>query len=173
MQYRLMLLLSIFLFYSHSAYATKAIFTALPNASVVGCGVLTYVFWDVYEATLYAPKGQWDPAKPFALSIEYYRDIAGKDIADHSVEEIRKQGFTDEVKLAAWNAEMKKTFPDVKKGSVLTALYLPGKETVFYSGDNIIGAIKGDDFGRLFFDIWLSEKTSAPELRRALLGFHE
>jgi len=170
MRHRILLCASLFLLYAHSALATEAIFTTVPNASIVGRGVLTYVFWDVYEATLYAPNGQWDPAKPYALSLEYYRDIDGKDIADRSVQEIRKQGFTDEVKLATWNAQLKTIFPDVKDGSVLSAIYLPGKETVFYSGDNKIGTIKGDDFGRLFFGIWLGEKTSAPELRRALLG---
>jgi len=170
MRPRLLLCLSVLFFAAHSALATEAIFTIVPNASVVGRGVLTYIFWDVYEATLYAPQGRWDPAKPQALSIEYHCEIDGKDIADRSVQEIRKQGFTDEVKLATWNAQMKTIFPDVKDGSVLSAVYLPGRETVFYSGDNMIGTVKGDDFGRLFFGIWLNEKTSQPALRRALLG---
>jgi hypothetical protein len=170
MRHRLLLCASILLFCAHSALATEAILTTVPNASIVGRGVLTYVFWDIYAATLYAPHGKWDPAKPFALSLEYYRDLDGKDIADRSVQEMRKEGFTDEVKLATWNAQLKTIFPDVKDGSVLSAIYLPGKETVFYSGDNTIGSIKGDDFGRCFFGIWLGQKTSAPELRRALLG---
>lgn len=170
MRHKLLLCVNIFLFYAHSALATEAIFTKVPHASVVGRGVLTYVIWDVYTATLYAPYGRWDLAQPYALSLEYYRDIDGKDIADRSVQEMRKEGFTNEVKLATWNAQLKTIFPDVKDGSVLSAIYLPGKETVFYSGDNAIGAIKGDEFGRYFFGIWLSEKTSAPELRRALLG---
>lgn len=170
MQHRLLIFLSILLFTAHSALAAEVIFTTVPNASVVGRGVLTYIFWDVYEATLYAPHGRWDPTKPYALSIAYRREIDGKDIADRSVQEIRKQGFTDEVKLATWNAQMKTIFPDVKDGSVLSAVYLPGRETVFYSGDNAVGAIKGDDFGRLFFGIWLNERTSEPALRRALLG---
>ena len=170
MRHKLAICLGLFLFFANSAYATEAILKTVPNASVVGRGVLTYVFWDIYKATLYAPQGRWDPAKPYALSIEYYREINGKDIADRSVQEMRKQGFVDEVKLATWNAQMKAIFPDVREGSILSAIYIPGKETAFYSGNTMIGAIKNDDFGRMFFSIWLGERTSEPDLRRALLG---
>lgn len=158
------------LLFAQPAAADEAILEALPGASVVGRGILSYAFWDVYKATLYAPKGRWSPAQPFALSIEYYRAIDGDDIADRSVQEMRKQGFNDEVKLAAWNAQMKDIFPDVKDGLILSAVYLPGKQTAFYSGGTVIGSIKGDEFGKMFFGIWLDEKTSEPDLRRALLG---
>lgn len=170
MRHKLLIFVSAFLFYAESVLANEVISTSVPSASVVGRGILSYAFWDVYEATLYAPKGQWNPAKPFALSIEYYHEIDGKDIADRSVQEMRRQGFSDEIKLAAWNAQMKAIFPNVKDGTVLSAVYLPGKQTTFYSESRTIGTIKGDDFGRLFFGIWLNEKTSEPELRRALLG---
>lgn len=167
---RFLILLSTVIFYSQSAFAVEVALSFVPSPAVVGRGVLSYAFWDVYEATLYAPRGQWDPLKPFALSIEYYHAIDGKDIADRSVQEMRHQGYTDEVKLAAWNAQMKEIFPNVKKGTVFSAVYIPGKETIFYNGNQVIGIIKGDDFGRSFFDIWLNEKTSEPTLRRALLG---
>jgi hypothetical protein len=170
MRRKFLIFLSAFILYAPCAQAVEVISAFIPSASVVGRGTLSYAFWDVYEATLYAPKGQWNPEKPFALSIKYYHDIDGNDIADRSVQEMRRQGFSDEVKLAAWNTQMKKIFPDVKDGTVLSAVYLPGKQTKFYSGSRLIGTIKGDDFGRLFFGIWLNEKTSEPQLRRALLG---
>lgn len=158
------------LLYSPSAMANETVMTSVPNAGVVGRGVLSYVFWEVYEATLYAPKGHFDPRKPFALSIEYYLDINGRDIADKSVQEMRRQGFRDEIKLAAWNAQLKAIIPDVGKGTVLSAIYTPEQQTDFYRGSQAIGTIKGDDFAKLFFGIWLGDQTSKPELRRALLG---
>lgn len=144
--------------------------SAIPGAKVVGKGRLSIAFWDVYDATLYAPQGKWSPVTPFALSIHYFREIEGKDIADRSVKEIRQQGFADEVKLAAWNTQMKSLFPDVKNGSVLTAVFYPDKETVFYDGEKQIGSIKGEEFAKYFSGIWLGEKTSEPELRQELLG---
>lgn len=170
MRHRFFIFLSAFLFYTHVAIASDTILAAVPSASVVGHGVLTYAFWDVYKATLYAPKGRFDPRKPFALSIEYYHALGGRDIADKSVKEMRKQGFVDDAKLAAWHTQMKAIFPDVKKGTVLSAVYTSKKQTTFYNGNRIIGAIKGDEFGKAFFGIWLSEKTSEAALRRALLG---
>lgn len=153
-----------------SAYAVESVHLSVPDASVVGRGTLSYAFFDIYDATLYAPQGKWDRSKPFALSITYNWPLEGKSIADRSVQEMRKQGFQDEVKLATWNAQMKSIFPDVRQGTVLTAVHAPGSKTLFYQDNKPIGTIKGDEFGRYFFDIWLSEKTSAPELRRNLLG---
>ncbi len=162
--------LILFLSLPQAAAASDAIRSSVPNAQIVGEGVLTYAFWDVYRATLYAPDGVWAAQKPFALSIEYFRHLKGKAIADRSVQEMRGQGFKDEVLLATWHARMKSIFPDVQKGTVLSAIYLPGSETVFYRDGNKIGAIEDDDFGQRFFSIWLDKKTSEPQLRRALLG---
>lgn len=170
MRRKLLLFLCAFFMFAQGAAASDVPLTLLPQASVVGRGTLSYAFWDVYEATLYAPQGRWEQAKPFALSLKYYHAIEARYIADTSVREIRKQGFSDEVKLAAWNTQMKAIFPDVRPGTVLTAIFLPGQETTFYNGENVIGSIKGDEFGNLFFDIWLGENASEPRLRRELLG---
>ncbi|MDE1901788.1 MAG: chalcone isomerase family protein [Alphaproteobacteria bacterium] len=170
MRHSCVLALIFFLLSSGKLYAAEAIYASVPDAAVVGHGELNYIFWDIYDATLYAPRGKWNPDKSFALSIEYHCDIDGKEIADRAIAEMRNQGFSNEIKLATWDGQMKSIFPDVKNGTVLSAIYIPGKQTVFYDGDKVIGAIKGDDFGKLFFGIWLSEKTSEPDLRRALLG---
>lgn len=162
-------LITLFL-YGPNAWANDRILAAIPQASIVGQGVLSIAFWDIYEATLYATNGQWRDTQPAILSIEYFVTIDGADIADRSVKEIRKQGFTDEVQLAAWNSQMKNIFPNVVPGSILSATYFPYKETRFYSNGEPIGAIKGDMFGRLFFNIWLGENTSEPQLRQSLLG---
>jgi hypothetical protein len=170
MHRRFLVFLSALLLFAQTALGSENILASVPGASVVGRGVLSYAFWDVYKATLYAPGGKFHPRKPFALSIEYLLSINGRDIANRSTQEMRKQGFSDDAKLAAWNAQMKAIFPDVNNGTVLSAAYIPGKKTIFFRGDTVIGAIDGDDFAQLFFGIWLDENTSEPKLRRALLG---
>ncbi len=152
------------------AYALDVIGTYVPDAEKVGQGRLKVMLWDVYDAALFAPNGQWQQDQPFALKLSYLRDIEGKKIADRSAEEIRTQGFTDEVKLADWHAQMRAIFPNVSSGSDLTGVSTQSGETVFYSGEQEIGRITDPDFGQQFFNIWLSTKTSAPELRRKLLG---
>lgn len=152
------------------AHALDHIRGFVPEAQKVGEGRLSYLFWDVYDATLYAPEGEWQVDRPFALQLSYLREIEGKKIADRSVEEIREQGFTDEVKLATWHAQMRKIFPNVDKGMTLTGVYTGNGETVFYHDNEEVGRIKSSEFSRAFFNIWLSEDTSAPDLRRKLLG---
>ena len=152
------------------AYALDHIRSYVPEAQKVGNGRLTYMFWDVYDATLYASRGVWKQGEPFALQLSYLREIEGKKIADRSVEEMRNQGITDEIKLAAWHAQMRKIFPNVYNGVALTGVYTQQGHTIFYMDDKEIGHIKDPDFGKAFFNIWLDETTSAPDLRRKLLG---
>jgi hypothetical protein len=142
----------------------------VPQAGKVGDGVLTYLFWDVYKATLYAPGSAWRPDAPFALTLSYMRDLKGRDIAERTITEIRDQGFADEAKLSDWSARLTALFPDVGDGDSLTAIRDAAGRTLFYGGSKQIGAIDDPAFGRCFFDIWLGEKTSEPKLRRTLLG---
>ncbi len=153
-----------------SAYALEQIDTYVPAAKKVGEARMTYIFWNIYDITLYAPQGIWQQDKPFALKLSYLRSLDGKKIADRSAEEMRKQGFTDKVKLAAWHAKMREIFPDVDKGIALTGINTEAGEVVFYKNNAEIGRIKDPQFSHVFFGIWLNEKTSAPDLRRKLLG---
>lgn len=142
----------------------------MPDAMKIGDGVLTYLFWDVYRATLYAPGSGWRADAPFALSLAYLRDLKGHDIAERTISEMRDQGFSDETKLAAWSVRLSRLFPDVTSGDSLTAVRDAAGRTIFYSAAQRIGTIKDPSFSRQFFDIWLGEKTSEPKLRRKLLG---
>lgn len=158
-----------FLLCCKSAHA-DVIGTHINNARIVGSGHLKVLVWDIYRATLYAPRGKWNRSQPFALSLRYFTDASGREIADLSVKEIRRLGYSNEIKLAAWHAQMKKMFPDVSKGTVLSGIYKPGQPTRFYKDSRQIGIVKDPEFGTWFFNIWLSQKTSQPKLRAQLLG---
>lgn len=153
-----------------TAQASNVVNSYIDSAEPVGQGRLTYFIWNVYDATLYASEGEFDETKPFALNLHYLRDIEGQKIADTSAEAIRQLGFEDEMKIAAWHSQMLRIFPDVKKGTELTGVFDPGKPTRFYMGDKEIGRVRDPEFGKWFFDIWLSEKTQKPQLRAKLLG---
>lgn len=152
------------------AYASDEISQYVPDAQKVGDGRLTFMFWDVYDAALFAPEGQWSDNKPFALKLSYLRNLSGLKIADKSIEEIRKQGFSDELKLADWHSQLRKIIPDVDSTTSLIGIYTQEGVTIFIKGAQEIGRIVDPSFGPLFFDIWLGEKTTAPELRKQLLG---
>ena len=152
------------------ANAMEHIKEQIPNAEKVGEGRLHYLFWDIYDAELFAPQGKLQDGKPLALHLSYLRNITGKKIADRSLDEMRDQGIYDEATLASWHAQMLDIFPDVEKGKTLTGVYTAKGETVFYANGLEIGRISDPQFSAAFFDIWLNENTSSPDLRRKLLG---
>ena len=152
------------------AMAANHITRLVPNAQKVGSARMHVMIWDIYDADLYAPNGNWSAEKPYALQLTYLRNLDGQKIADRSIKEIREQGFNDETTLLSWQIRMKNIFPDVKQGDVLIGIYTSDKETVFYDAEKEIGRIQDPEFGEKFFGIWLNEKTSEPEIRTALLG---
>jgi hypothetical protein len=158
------------LFIVPAANAIEPINVNIPDAKQVGEGRMSYLFWDIYDAALFAPKGEWQKNAPFALSLTYLRELNGKAIADRSAEEIRDLGFKDEVILATWHSQMRNIFPDVKEGTTLIGVYTREKESVFFKDNVEIGRISDPDFGTYFFNIWLDPKTTEPELRAKLLG---
>lgn len=142
----------------------------LPGAQHHGSGRLTYLGWSVYDAALFSRARPFSFSKPFFLTLHYHMAAKGSQIAGLSLNGMRALGFRNEVRLAAWYGEMKRIFPNVKAGTRLTGLYLPGKGTRFYHGRRWIGTIHDPAFGRWFFRIWLGERSQLPELRQQLLG---
>ena len=43
---------------------------------LLGEGRLRVLFWEIYDASLYATNGVYDPEKPFALSLTYLRGFS-------------------------------------------------------------------------------------------------
>ncbi len=83
---------------------------------------------------------------------------------------MRKQGFADEVTLARWFDLMSDIIPDVNPDTELLGIADADQNTIFLRNGESIGRINEPAFTRAFFDIWLSEATSAPALRQRLLG---
>ena len=76
--------------------------------------------------------------------------------------------IADEAALLAWGETMKTMFPDVQADDHLLGVY-QASGARFYHNDQSIGGIESPHFAAAFFAIWLDERTSAPELRAALL----
>ncbi|KXB31581.1 hypothetical protein AT959_04230 [Dechloromonas denitrificans] len=139
-----------------------------PTASLQrwGSGEFRRFGFLVYEATLWATD---DPQRPpLALKLTYKRSLAGQAIAEASVKEIRNLGRTDEASLQRWGAAMARLFPDVKAGDHIIGQYTPEAARFYFNG-RLLGSIDEPAFAQAFFAIWLDPKTSAPELRAALL----
>ena len=85
-------------------------------------------------------------------------------------DEMRRLGRFSEAQAQAWLQAMTQAFPDVEPGDRLLGIYLPGQGARFLANGRLTGEVMDTEFAQLFFGIWLSDKTSEPCLRQALLG---
>jgi hypothetical protein len=182
----------VLLLISGQAAATPAALHGIPGDWYEwGSGEMTWFGLKLYRATLWVAgqksgeigvkkgvekgvekAGQLGYEMPLALSLDYRRDIDGERIVRASVDEMRKLGAGEE-QLQRWTLEMRRVFPDVKKGDVLTGVHLPDRGVRFFFREREIGEVVDADFARRFFAIWLDPKTSAPDVRAALLRLPE
>jgi hypothetical protein len=132
-----------------------------------GSGEFRRLGFLIYEATLWA--GADDPLRPpLALDLRYRRSLSGQSLAEASIAEIKRLAIADDTELARWAEQMRLIFPDVRVGDRIVGLHLP-QGAQFFHNDRRIGDIDDAAFARAFFAIWLDPRTSAPELRAALL----
>lgn len=136
----------------------------------LGAGTMRWFGLQVYDAALWVRDAGWDSADTFALDLVYARTIAGKALAESSITEMIRVGFTDEAQHARWLPFMVRTFPDVNRGDRLVGLNLKGAGAAFFNQDRLLGTLDDPVFARAFFAIWLDPRTREPQLRNRLLG---
>jgi hypothetical protein len=146
--------------------------TLLAQPRLHGEGTLRFLGFRIYQASLWTEAG-FDPqrysAHRFALSLRYLREFDGADIADRSLEEMRRAGPLPSGAEPRWGSAMRRSFPKVQDGDQLTGLHQPGAATAFYFNGQPRPPVDDPAFGPAFFGIWLGPTTSEPDLRRQLL----
>lgn len=146
---------------------------ALPEATLWGQGHLRFLGLRVYDARLWAgPRFEVADfgAQSLALELSYHRAFTGVAIAQRSIEEIERQCELPPVQAQRWLKALSAVLPDVQPGDRLTGIHQPGVGMRLWRGSQSLGAIDDPELARRFFGIWLSPRTSEPDLRRALLA---
>jgi len=141
-----------------------------PNLKVQGGGELTFFGISVYDGYYWSPTRGWTQDGPYALDLHYHRALDGAKIAERSVSEIAKLGYGTREQRTRWGEEMRRMFPDVRRGDRLTGVNLPGGVVRYFHNGKSIGEIADPGFARAFFGIWLDPKTSEVDFRQLLLG---
>ena len=128
--------------------------------------------FDVYDARLWTSPDfevQNYPRHTFALELQYLRKLQGQAIAERSMDEIRRLAPLSQVKSQEWLQAMRQLFPDVAKGDRITGVNLPGQGAEFWVNGRRAGQVADPQFARVFFGIWLDERSSEPQLRTRLI----
>jgi hypothetical protein len=128
--------------------------------------------FEVYDARLWTPRGfrhSQAMQASFALELQYLRKLEGSAIASRSIDEMRRVGSFTDAQAQTWLAAMRELFPNVSAGERITGVNLPGEGAEFWVNGQRVGVVKDVNFARLFFGIWLDERTSEPKMRAQLL----
>ncbi|MEY3847937.1 MAG: hypothetical protein RL615_927 [Pseudomonadota bacterium] len=132
----------------------------------LGYGRMTYWGFTLYDAKLYASK---ELKGGIALDIQYLRKFEAKALVKQTLDELKNLGVSD-TQRAEWADPLAKAFKTVQVGDSITAIKKPEGSTQFFYNGQFVSEISGESFSQAFFGIWLHPKTSAPQLRKVLLG---
>jgi len=132
----------------------------------LGHGRMTYWGFTLYDAKLYASK---ELKGGIALDIQYLRKFEAKALVKQTLDELKNLGVSD-TQRAEWADPLAKAFKTVQAGDSITAIKKPEGSTQFFYNGQFVSEISGESFSQAFFGIWLHPKTSAPQLRKVLLG---
>lgn len=151
-------------------YSGMMMASPIQSMQKVGEAKLEFLFWDIYDSTLYSESGVFVQEEyPLALQIKYLRDIDASDLVDKTAEEWIKLGYSDE-QITPWLTEISKIWPNIAKGDELLLVVEEDKSSRFYHNRELIGDLQDVSFGPSFLAIWLDENCSYPKLRKKLIG---
>ncbi len=141
-----------------------------------GAAMLTYLlFIEAYAGALYLPeeidgsRALDDVAKQLVL--EYRVSISSEDLAKATLEQIRSsvssQTFTQ---LLPDIEALNRLYKSVKPGDRYSLTYTPGTGTQLIHNKTLLGTIKGAEFAKAMFGIWIGSNPIDTRFRDRLLG---
>lgn len=169
-----------------SSAQTMAAGVSLPNSvtfegeklTLNGVGVREKFWMDMYAGALYLDKKNADANgiingnQPMAIKLH----IVSKLITSDKMIEAVNEGFVNATngKTAGIASEIKqfKSYfsEEIKKDDIFDMVYLPKEGVKVYKNNKLQGTIKGMEFKRALFGIWLSKKPADKDLKEAMLG---
>jgi hypothetical protein len=138
----------------------------------VGGGQLSWLGFDIYDASLWTGSGRYagfDPGQTVALSLWYQRSFTREELLG-----ITEKAWARLGRDAAWRqsrlASLRAVWSDVAPGQNMTTVVEAGGATRFYDAERPLGRIDDPEFGPAFLAIWLDPRSVVRDLRVKLLG---
>jgi hypothetical protein len=147
------------------------------NLTLNGLGLrqATMLKVSVYVAALYVAKASTDPNAilgsdtPKELILQFVRDVGADDLRKGWDEGFEKNAKGQLPALKERIETFKGWTADIKSGQRMTFILKPGTGTQVDVNGAVKGTIKGDDFAKALFSIWLGDPPN-PEIKSGLLG---
>jgi hypothetical protein len=143
-----------------------------------GAGFRKKLFIKVYAAGLYLKEKETDPQKiidadePMAIRMHFvYSEVSSKKLVD-----AWNKGFVNgtggnispiKTEIDTFNAYFSQV---AKEDDIYDIIYIPDRGLSVYIKGELKGTIKGLDFKKAVFSIWLGEKPADAKLKKKMLG---
>jgi hypothetical protein len=135
-----------------------------------GTASLTWLFLTAYDASLWTDAPAWSMDTTFALTITYRMSFTREELVERTLEEMQRVSpGLQRAALTGFGTSLTKAFQNVDSGDRITALLVPGAPVRFFHNGKPTHQIAGVEFAEAFFGIWLSPRTSDPDVRAGLL----
>jgi len=141
-----------------------------------GTSILNYmIVIQAYAGALYldrgAPSDQALSDRPSIIELYYFHNILAEDFREPTAETIKKN--TDTEGFSRILEELKvfnRLYREFKPGDRYRADYIPGKGATIYLNGKALGTVKGTEFLKAFFSIWIGKNPIDKGFRDRLLG---
>ena len=135
------------------------------------------MFFKLYDARFYTNAEQTvdideilDGENTLLLEFDYLRKIKKSIILESSEKILARNMSPDELALIQKRVDLiNAMYRTVGEGDRSALSYVPGEGTTLWINGRSIISIKGKDFARLYFRIWLGEQPISERMRDALL----
>ncbi len=136
----------------------------------VGAARLKVLLWAIYDSSLYSDDGEYRGVTPgLALRIDYRRNIPAARLISQTRKEWQRLSLYGP-QSESWLASLADLWPDVRRGDSLVLRVNGDLGSDFFLNEELLGTVADPDFGADFLAIWLSDRSSYPDLSRQLRG---
>lgn len=139
-------------------------------AEKVGDTSFGFLFWNVFDASLWSPDGAFNWDKSFALALTYRRTFTAESLTEKTIEEMARISGNPEASYADFARSFLACIDDVGPGDRITAVSIgPTATRLFLNGQSRCD-LERVDLRRDFFSIWLSDDSLFPDATARLKG---
>lgn len=136
----------------------------------VGSSSVGFLFWDAFDANLWAPEGRFSWERPAALSLTYRTDFSKRKLTDSTIKEMKRIAGWKPERLADFRANIAPCMSDVVAGDRFTAASPTPDRIVLYLNGEQRCDLTEPGLRRAYLGIWLSQNSRFPDESRKLMG---
>ncbi len=145
------------------------------NMVLLGTALKRFLTFRVVTVDLYIAEGYKSDDVlsdiPKRLEVNYHVNIPKQEL-DRATFKGIKQNYSQEqlTALLPQINQINSYYPDVKAGDQITITYVPGQGSEVELNGLVKGTVRGKDFAKAFFAIWVGENPVDKEAKLKLLG---